>query len=206
MTDSQKFQQKLSNPDLFGINIVNTNNAIDASSSNMTLSDLASSPDITPASGGVYTTDYVYTPNGSAVEVWYYIVDLTQYEKDYNKTYVQTYYPSATVISEATIRYNCHSYARYSRSYTLNRYWMNYPDAYMNDGSSTYLGTTPSIYISGLRMYYPGLHSAYMTGRSGTSSSYSDITCTSKWGQLPLMSHKANYCPYNSSIIKFYSM
>lgn len=117
--------------------------------------------------------------------------------------YVTTYFSTATILAPATQKYNYHSYAWYWRS-TSNIYWMSYPYEYILDGSSTYRGTNPGMFISGLIMYWPDLHSGYMTSK--TSNSYSDITCTSKWGALPLMSHKANYSPYSGGTISFYSM
>ncbi len=146
---------------------------------------------------------YVYTPNGTPVEVIVDRTEMSSSEMVAADTYVAVYYPGAVKLASATNKYNCHSYAWYSRS-TSNIRWMNDPSAYMTDGSYTYLGTTPpSVIVSYPRMYYPGEHSAWMT--SSTGSTYSKITCTSKWGSLPLMSHKANYCPYNYSIIEFYN-
>ena len=149
---------------------------------------------------------YVYTPAGTPVSVIADRTEMSSGEIYYANWWVSNYYPNATILAGPTNKYNCHSYAWYWMS-TYNIYWMNDPSAYMWDGSSVYYGTTPGIRISGLRMYYPGEHSAYMTGRyPSNSTSYGDITCKSKWGSLPLMSHKANYCPYTSTTIEFYSM
>lgn len=189
----QKQKQKLDQRDVFGLSLDTSKKFIDklTKTKNFTISSY-------------YT--YVYTPKGTAVQVLADRTEMTSSEILSAYSYIRIYYPNATVLAEPTNKYNCHSYAWYWMS-TSNIYWMNDPSAYMTDGSSLYLGTTPGIFISGLRMYYPGEHSAYMTARSpSTSTSYSDITCTSKWGSLPLMSHKADYCPYTSTTIKFYNL
>lgn len=102
-------------------------------------------------------------------------------------------YPHAIILAKADNRYNCHSYAWYSAS-TTNRYWMNDPKPYVNDGSYKYVGTSPT--ASGQKVVYAYQkvpydiweHSAITVNKTGT--------LRSKWGQAPLMQHSVNYCPY----------
>lgn len=185
----QKKQQKLVQEDVFGLTSLGTSkNLIDKVTAV-----------IFKINSVVFAT--VKTPIGTPVEVFTDSRVKTSVEKQWDANHVSTFYPQATIVSESSYKYNCHSYAWYQSS-PMNPYWMNYPDAYMNDGSYVYKGLNPGTYSSGLKMYYPGLHSAVMNSK--TSNNYSDITATSKWGNLPLMRHKANYCPYNSSNILFY--
>jgi len=185
----QKKQQKLVQEDVFGLSLSTSENLVDKLTT-----------DATFKINSYFTS--VYTPRGTAVEVYVDDRVKTYTEKQWDANWVNTFYPQATILSESSFKYNCHSYAWYLSS-SNNIYWMNYPDAYMSDGSYVYRGTDPGTSSSNYRMYYPGEHSAVMTGK--TSNYYSDITATSKWGNLPLMSHKANYCPYNSSTIYFYA-
>ena len=59
-------------------------------------------------------------------------------QKDIEKTYT-----NATRIADISPTYNCHSYAWYSQS-TSNRYWINDPSSYMEDGSYTKHSTPKS--------------------------------------------------------------
>ncbi|PKM93905.1 MAG: hypothetical protein CVU84_13430 [Firmicutes bacterium HGW-Firmicutes-1] len=149
----------------------------------------------------MWSMGYVYTPNYTAVAVYVDLPEFSIPEIISMNNYTAMTFPNAVRLANSSNKYNCHSYAWYSAS-TANTRWMDYPDAYMADGSYTYIGTTPGTYTSGLKMYYPGLHSGIMVSK--TSQSYSNITCESKWGPYPLMRHKANDCPYDSSTIKFY--
>lgn len=188
----QKKQQKLVRQDVFGLTL---------STSKILVDKLETASKFSISS--FYT--YVYTPRGTAVQVYVDDRVKTYIEQQWDANWVNTYYPQATILAPSSFNYNCHSYAWYWTS-TSNGYWMDDPSAYMTDGSSVYIGTNPGIFIAGLKMYYPGLHSGILTDRSPSNSNdYSNMTEKSKWGQMPLMSHKANYCPYDSSTIKFYN-
>ncbi len=145
----------------------------------------------------VYTNVTVYTPKGTAVAALYATNDYTSTEKTAINNAAMSSYPNATFISTSTAKYNCHSYAWYSAS-TSNTRWINYPSAYMTDGSYTST-TTPAV---GRKVYYPsGGHSAiiYSAGPSAKAS-----VVTSKWGEGPLMRHTAGYCPYNSNSLSIW--
>lgn len=144
----------------------------------------------------------VKTPKGTDVEVMRLGEKLSPIEKKQKDDWVKSTYPNTTLISSATTNYNCHSYAWYSQS-TSNLYWMNYPNAYMTDGSYTKRTIDCN---AGDRVYYSsgGGHSGIVTG-TGTSSQKL-ILITSKWGKLGLVSHKHNDCPYyvSDTFIEYY--
>src|SRR5690554_3672034 len=45
------------------------------------------------------------------------------------------YYPNAYEEGIPTTHYNCHSYAWYNPDKDMNKYWINYPNEYINDSS-----------------------------------------------------------------------
>lgn len=146
---------------------------------------------------------YVTTPRGTRVPVRATTYELTQAQIQSIHTYVARVYPRATRLSNASRRYNCHSFAWYSAS-TSNIAWMNTPsdDIYMRDGSYRYLGWAPGTFVptnvpNGARVSYP------------TSSDHSAIKANntsfiSKWGQYPIMQHAPNYSPYAASRLYYY--
>ena len=155
--------------------------------------------------GAAATEDYyetVYTPRGSAVTVIVMTYELSSSQISASNAWVARNYPRAARLSNASRRYNCHSYAWYLAS-TSNIRWMNSPgdDRYMNDGSYRYLGWAPGTYVAavpnGTRVSYPSAsdHSAIKVSNSGFYS---------KWGQLPIMSHFPNYSPYGASRLYYY--
>ncbi|MEI2394594.1 MULTISPECIES: hypothetical protein [Paenibacillus] len=149
---------------------------------------------------GTMSSYTVYTPNGTAVQVDKSAEQLTSDEKKAADNYVADKYSSATLLSPATSIYNCHSYAWYSQS-TTNPYWMNYPNAYMTDGSY-YQSSSPSV---GGKVYYSTAgneHSGVVTSLGRLTGYY----VTSKWGQLGLVQHYYTTCPYyvSDSALRYY--
>lgn len=136
----------------------------------------------------------VTTPKGSAVPVIVTTYELSSAKiTEYNR-YVATRYPRAVRETNASRRYNCHSYAWYSQS-TSNTRWMNSPgdDRYWTDGS--YLRWHPPlVWKSTMRMSYVGDH----------SSKWFSHGWRSKWGQLPRMKHAWDYSPYDDSTVTSY--
>lgn len=140
----------------------------------------------------------VKTPNNSNVTVIVKTYELTSAQiAAYNQS-VATNYPNATRKTDASRKYNCHSYAWHSTSSSNNK-WMNSPgdDTYWNDGSYTSLGamngglsTIPSWVPLNARISYPSYsdHSAIKI---------SSGKLRSKWGQYPQMEHAPNYSPYS---------
>ena len=140
----------------------------------------------------LYTTTYVYTPNGSSVQVLYnctwtdfgtnYIDAQDAFEEE-----LANVYPYALKLTNSNPAYNCHSYAWYSTSAT-NKYWMGNPAAYMTDGSYT-SGSA----ASGRKVYYDG------GDHSGIIFSVYNgyIGVRSKWGVWGTVEHDIYDCPYS---------
>lgn len=146
--------------------------------------------------GREVTKDYystVYTPNGSAVTVIVMTYELSaSYVAQLNAA-ADAYHWTATRETNASRRYNCHSYAWYSQS-TSNIRWMNTPgdDTYWLDGSYTQV----SGMASGRRISYVyGDHSAIAISSSQARS---------KWGSWPRMKHSPTITPYDSSLLRYY--
>lgn len=151
---------------------------------------------IQPAAIKRYTATYVTTPKGSKVSA---IKDYTWSELGYTQSecqkqhnLVKKQYPSVTIISGISPKYNCHSYAWHSTS-TSNRYWINNPSTYITDGSykkaSVYKLNSKLIYT------YSGdiIHSGIISGVSDKHLTY----VTSKWGSLGVYKHLYYDCPYS---------
>jgi len=80
-----------------------------------------------------------------------------------------------------------------------NSYWMNNPTSYMVDGSYNQF-TNVIEANSSTRLYYINdNHSAVVYASGGPLAGPHKLTVTSKWGELPLMRHVADYSPYNST-------
>ncbi|MFD1616358.1 T9SS type A sorting domain-containing protein [Gelatiniphilus marinus] len=147
--------------------------------------------------GSIYAqnTAVVYTPNGTAVTV-YNFTEFTQSHIAYLNNQAAALYPNATIISDASNKYNCHAYAWYLTECSgCPNYWMNTPgdDAYWNDNSYV------EVFDAGLAekiSYASDDHSAVMSSVAGKYDS--------KWGQYPVMRHSPTYTPYNSSNLKYY--
>ncbi|HIS61749.1 MAG TPA: hypothetical protein IAC14_05810 [Candidatus Scybalomonas excrementigallinarum] len=139
----------------------------------------------------------VRTPNGSSVTV-YTLGEISATERKQLDDYAKKAYPNATLISNSTAKYNCHSYAWYLRD-ANNIYWMNDPSLYMSDGSYTKIASGVSNYtaIASNDIIYYTDHSAVSHTNGGSTIKY--ITVYSKWGQGPLMSHRVHDCPYSLS-------
>lgn len=159
---------------------------------------------------------YVYTPNGSAVEVEEidYVTEDAKLSLS-SIAEIAAQYGVLSTISGPTTRYNCHSFAWYSQSFNSNYYWMDNPGAYYSDSSYVsseaeenyilcyfvenfyYLPDGTCIGSSGII----NSHSAIITDVGSSFNKYDtstldSITVTSKWGQCGLYSHKGDDCPY----------
>lgn len=100
-------------------------------------------------------------------------------------------YPAAKMISSASARYNCHSYAYYSES-TANNQWINSPNPYFSD----YSFRTTTRRGNRIRGYYPiGGHSAIFVNNTLVKS---------KWGQAGVYQHNYNYGPYDANMLRYY--
>lgn len=148
----------------------------------------------------VVASGTVKTPKGSKVpEVYKRSPELTTAEKNSLNSQMAKTYPRVTRIAQPTVKYNCHSYAWYSRS-TSNPYWIgrsNPPKIYTTDGSYKRYSGTPR---SGMKAWYNGgEHSGISIGAkmvSGVQVHYVE----SKWGMCGVYQHAYNDCPYSPSV------
>lgn len=151
----------------------------------------------------------VKTPRGTDVSVYILGEQLNSDRKKSINDYYDSAYPQARRIGQPTTNYNCHSFAWYSQSQS-NKYWMNDPSNYWNDGSySRYYVHNGGIASVNTRIEYYGSgsleHSAVVTGRySGplNPNSYNDdmVIVTSKWGEAGLYTHRATDSPYTRNL------
>lgn len=121
--------------------------------------------------------------------------DMTQAEKSDAATWVGTYYPNATILSEATTLYNCHSYA-WNMQDGGTTCWINATNSNGGNNVSKYWGSREYYCLTTESNatkihYYNGDHSAIPSPT--VSGKY-----ISKWGSLPLMLHAPDYCPYST--------
>lgn len=153
----------------------------------------------------VLSSDYnwnktVKTPKGSAVAVGVLKSgkDLSANEKARYKNDIARDYPAAVYVSEATKKYNCHSYAWYSQS-TSNGYWMENPSKCMSDGSYKKGGyKVGNIAYYGSSANHSGVVSSVRVGMPG-------CYIKSKWGPSGVYNHFYNYGPYGSANITYWT-
>ncbi len=167
------------------------------------LKKMAATPVLTPETGIAepeaflrYST--IYTPLGHMITTLVNS-EMSQDEINYFTNYYARAFRNAQVVSPASTRYNCHSYAWYSRS-TSNPHWIN-----ADKGNKFQLSIywTDDVYVSCTEsqaeiVYYAnGDHSAVRR---------SDGKYISKWGFGPVMIHTAAHCPYESSGRQYYKV
>lgn len=137
----------------------------------------------------------VRTPYGKPVDAISGMGDLTEAEYDYMVAYINSMYPNAVILGDATKDYNCHGYAWCMASggptcwincgtsstdvSNISKYWSS--DAYK---STTIENDAVKIH------YYNSDHSAIKSTVPGYYES--------KWGSWCLMRHAPNYCPYGT--------
>lgn len=163
--------------------------------------------------------DYVQTPNGNDVyvRVWQSSDgDFSSSEKAALAEDVEIAYPNATLLRDATIKYNCHSYAWYSNS-SLNKRWMPYPGAFITDGSYPEL-TKITTDVGSRMVYYDTIdgscgtptHTAIIYSYVDYPRSRRTFVVESKWGSYGLYRHDSYDSPYsyngpNPHDIKYFS-
>ncbi len=153
---------------------------------------------------------YIDTPNTlDGVAAYHVLGDDDQDYVNMWNTYFDSTYPNATRLSTATIKYNCHSYAWYSRDVDNNEYWINEPDMFYQDFSYCSV-STPQVgdiicYFDDMGTsdvsddfnVHSGIVTAVLSGTSNNLCGNSDlVTVTSKWGPYGLYSHNGYECPY----------
>lgn len=148
-----------------------------------------------------YTSVTYTTPNGRVVNMWKYIGNATP------PSTIPSQYSDCTLLGQGSYYYNCFSYAWYylgNISGVSNSSFRGTDDP-SGFYSSSLLSRCAQV-VSSLR---PGdiiqyhacpcqdsklVHSAIVT--SGTGTNLNNITCKSKWGYGPLVSHSVYQCPY----------
>lgn len=140
---------------------------------------------------------FVYTPEGTAIPVinTQYITNFTPSEIAIFNAQVAEDYPNVTRLSNPSKKYNCHSFAWYSATYT-NHYWMNDPTGYLIDRS--YTKRLGSMLTTDIAFYEDG-HSAIVIG---VGQSY--VFVKSKWGQLGVYSHSVFDSAYIGPVTFWY--
>ena len=161
----------------------------------------------------------LYTPRGTAVDASVTIGELTAGEQS-AATAVKKKYSAlgAVCLEEASLRYNCHSYAWVERDTELTSCWVDSVGAFIQDGSYVRIAEPEvgcivvyyqtmsidlvTIHADGSEtsesiIYLRSLsHSGVVTAVPTGSRQLSDLTVESKWGRAGLFRHKGDVCPY----------
>ena len=161
----------------------------------------------------------LYTPRGTAVDASVTVGELTAGEQS-AATAVKKKYSAlgAVCMEEASLRYNCHSYAWVERDTELTSCWVDSVGAFIQDGSYVRIAEPEvgcivvyyqtmsidlvTIHADGSEtsesiIYLRSLsHSGVVTAVPTGSRQLSDITVESKWGRAGLFRHKGDVCPY----------
>lgn len=158
----------------------------------------------------------ITTPNSSIVPVYVYIGNTPLTNILYNRSWsdcnssltqeqqiaasLQDIYTSAVLVQQPSPKYNCHSYAWHNQT-TGNKYWINFPDIYIDDGSYVFKDTP----AANRKITYKPQNSLIYS-HSGivvtAGSSDSTTTIVSKWGYNATFRHKVDDCPYYSSTVR----
>lgn len=161
----------------------------------------------------------LYTPRGTAVDASVTVGELTAGEQS-AATAVKKKYSAlgAVCLEEASLRYNCHSYAWVERDTELTTGWVDSVGAFIRDGSYVRIAEPE---VGCIAVYYKTMsidlvtihadgsetsesiiylrsqsHSGVVTAVPTGSRQLSDITVESKWGRAGLFRHKGDICPY----------
>lgn len=161
----------------------------------------------------------LYTPRGTAVDASVTVGELTAGEQSAATAEKKKYSAlGAVCLEEASLRYNCHSYAWVERDTELTSCWVDSVGAFIQDGSYVRIAEPEvgcivvyyqtmsidlvTIHADGSEtsesiIYLRSLsHSGVVTAVPTGSRQLSDITVESKWGRAGLFRHKGDVCPY----------
>lgn len=139
----------------------------------------------------------VQTPQGSIVADTYVMPEkFSAADVEYINNRMEIEYPRAIVLRPATTTYNCHAYAWHvsegGSAVWIGRY-TNTTSIYWTDGSYVEISNP----IEGAKVSYANdNHSAVVTDEVNVF--------ISKWGAWPLVRHENNYCPYESSRLRYF--
>ncbi len=187
-------------------------NEYDASQSEeMTL--LNDSDALLPATtvADLYSTHFFTLPNGETVEAWTFSTDLNNLQKDLEHSEIESNYPNAIFLSEATNRYNCHSYAWYSQDYATNMYWINDPSAYLVGNYYVEVNSPMSgdiiCYYNGTTAVHSGIVvTSHYGNTNGVCGNSNLMTVQSKWADGGLYEHRGDQCPYTTAAYGYSNM
>lgn len=137
-----------------------------------------------------YTNTTIQTPNGYPVNARKLIenTDLKDNEKRGLKNKVETQYPGAVILSEATGKYNCHAYAwHHQKVPTSDPVWINDPYMY---------------WLTGCYYEVPIDEAEIVTYKYNGKITHSAVRINnneyiSKWGPWPLVRHSPTNVPNN---------
>lgn len=136
------------------------------------------------------------TPSGYDVNAAYVYYnrtpELSQAQKnDFEQQIITVYglYPSG----DATVQYNCHSYAWHDQNIDNNLWWIDYPNDYLSDPLVNRV-SSPRV---GDRITYQTTNGGIYqhSGIIETVSSNKVILVRSKWGAMGLYIHSVDNCP-----------
>lgn len=160
-----------------------------------------------------YIETTVNTPQGNPVDVFLMIGDVSDDEKNRVHVLGDSVSSSNHRLSQATMHYNCHSYAWYSQNTSSNQFWMNDPSEYYSDGSY-YEVSTPT--VGDIICYFDNngtpsttvddtnLHSGIVVQSYGTPLADGLAGCyevESKWGGWALYRHNGYECIYTDHVL-----
>ena len=157
-----------------------------------------------------FKVKYIDTPNTTdAILARLSLQEYPESELNAFESEVENNYPNVTLLSSATIMYNCHSYAWYSQDVDTNNYWIDDPSAFYEDHSYCIVSTPQ---VGDIICYFDnkgtadtsddlnihsGIVTAVLSGQSNNVCGTADlVTVTSKWGGYGLYSHNGLDCPY----------
>lgn len=146
------------------------------------------------------TTIIVHTKFGTPIE-GIITPEFSEEEKDSHTEFISETFPNATILSESTHTYNCHSYA-WNMTEGGPTCWINYKTIDNANNISKYwlmnefYSTSPNGNI--LKIYY------YNADHSAVPSDTTPSKYISKWGNYPLMLHDPDYNPYGTEKQYFY--
>lgn len=153
---------------------------------------------------GSIATNGVYTKEGQYIEVLNRS-NLTEAEILTRQQYLVHMYPNAIILSPASSRYNGHAYA-WHMSDGGEECWINAT----TDDSPQLVNSNIKNYWT--NDYYWQTHDPlfaqkilYISGSSTHSATRSNVVgkYESKWGDLPLVRHAPDYCPYQGTKLYF---
>jgi len=163
------------------------------------------------------------TPNGTNISgvfvdepIEYYVIvwnaddDLSINIKNDMSDTILDRFPDATKVSDATVLYNCHSYAWYRQDVENNFIWLQYPNKYFSTEDQTYIKVAePRVgdvicYVDADALIKEKeiVHSGIIIGHSnddvsnGICGEANKYIVRSKWDVRGLYDHRGDQCPY----------